>query len=34
MVTAAPVTKYSKKKDLISTPNFQIATPPQTMKHL
>ena len=33
MVAIAPLTKYSKKKDVILTPNFQIATSTQTMKH-
>ena len=34
MATIAPLTKYSKKKGVISTPNFQTAISTQTMKHL
>ena len=29
-----PLTKYNKKKDVMLTPNFQIVTSTQTMKHL
>ena len=28
-----PLTKYSKKEDVILTPNFQIATKTKTIKH-
>ena len=34
MASIASLTKYSKKKDVILTPNFQTATSTQTMKHL
>ena len=34
MAAIASPTKYNKKKDVILTPNFQIATPTQTMAPL
>ena len=34
MAATPPLTKYRKRKDLILTPNFHIATSTQNMKHL